>query len=233
MISAWLGLTPRQQFLAEHFHRAPFASQGGARSAVPYLEWDTIARLVSARPRPDVLVARSGSLQDGREPGSTEDFVALLQDGCSVVVRHAERFDRRLAELAQTVAAEFAGDVTVHLFATPAGCHGFGWHYDCEDVFLAQTSGEKEYFLRRNTVNPEPTIDVMPKDMQFERETSPTMACTMVRGDWLYIPRGWWHVARAKEHSLAISIGLLTPEARGRSNASTASPPPDTARTPR
>jgi ribosomal protein L16 Arg81 hydroxylase len=109
----------------------------------------------------------------------------------------------------------FEGDVSIQVYATPAGYRSFGWHYDCEDVFIVQTSGMKEYLLRRNTVNPAPTIDAMPRDMRLELETSPAIACTLIAGDWLYIPRGWWHVAAAIENSLSISVGVLTPAARG------------------
>ena len=31
--------------------------------------------------------------------------------------------------------------------------YGFSWHYDFEDVFIAQTDGAKEYFFRENTVD--------------------------------------------------------------------------------
>jgi 50S ribosomal protein L16 3-hydroxylase len=52
--------------------------------------------------------------------------------------------------------------------------------------------------------------------MQFGRETSPLIASTLVAGDWLYIPRGWWHMARAADDSLSISVGVLSPAARAK-----------------
>ena len=55
----------------------------------------------------------------------------------------------------------------------------------------------------------------MPRDMHYERETTPAIACTLIAGDWLYIPRGFWHVALASRDALSISVGLLTPAARG------------------
>jgi ribosomal protein L16 Arg81 hydroxylase len=86
---------------------------------------------------------------------------------------------------------------------------------DCKDVFIVQTSGSKDYRLRANTVNPRPTIDAMPRDMRFELERTPVIACTLLPGDWLYVPRGFWHVAHARDDSLSLSIGVLTPQARG------------------
>jgi ribosomal protein L16 Arg81 hydroxylase len=104
----------------------------------------------------------------------------------------------------------------VQAYATPGGFRSFGWHYDCEEVFIVQTSGTKQFSLRRNTVNPRPTLDAMPADMHFERETSaPVIETTLIAGDWIYIPRGWWHIGRGVEDALSLSIGVLAEEARG------------------
>jgi ribosomal protein L16 Arg81 hydroxylase len=143
--------------------------------------------------------------------------VERFRQGCSLVLRRCERHDDVLRSLATQVASEAEGDVSIQVYATPAGFHSFGWHYDCEDVFIAQTRGAKEYFLRENTVNPRPTLDAKPHDMHFERETTPIMASYLIAGDALYIPRGWWHVARCVEPSLSISVGVLSPDAACRS----------------
>ena len=39
------------------------------------------------------------------------------------------------------IGRDFAAPVDVHLYCTPAGQPGFGWHYDAEDVFVLQTAG--------------------------------------------------------------------------------------------
>jgi ribosomal protein L16 Arg81 hydroxylase len=140
---------------------------------------------------------------------------ALFGGGCSIVMRGLERHDEALKELAGAISEELEGTVSIQSYATPREFSSFGWHYDCEDVFIVQTAGTKEYFLRANTVNPSPHIRAMPRDMQYGRETSPTMACTLVAGDWLYVPSGWWHVARALDDALSISVGVLTPRAGG------------------
>lgn len=212
MISKWIGDLSMDEFRRAHFHRVPLARAATAREALPYLTWSTVASLLERGA--DLLVARNGRDVDVPRPGFVE-AVQLFQQGCSLVLRHGERYDDGLRELAEAVAAESEGDVTIHVFATPAGFHGFAWHYDCEDVFILQTRGAKEYFLRANSVNPRPTIDAMPRDMHYELETSPMMASLLVAGDCLYIPRGWWHVARCVEGSLSLSIGILSPEAGG------------------
>ncbi len=215
MLASWLaGSATLDDFLSGHFQKQPFVRPATAAPAVPLLTWATMAALLDARP--DMLVVRNGRLRLEPDPSDFTEARALFAEGHSLVVRGCERWDVGLRGLAEAVADEIDGDVSIQAYATPGGFHSFGWHYDCEDVFIVQTTGVKDYLLRRNTVNPEPTIDAMPRDMQFERETSPRIACTLIPGDWLYIPRGYWHVARATEDALSISVGVLSPAARGR-----------------
>ncbi|MFP5246203.1 MAG: JmjC domain-containing protein [Thermoanaerobaculia bacterium] len=214
MISSWFRGTTREEFLASHFQRAPLAHAETAARAIRLLTWETIARLVESQP--DMLVVRNGVLRSD-VPATFRDAMALFREGHSLVMRRCERNDAALRRLADSVSAEFAGDVSIQVYATPAGYQSFSWHYDCEDVFIAQTLGRKDYFLRENSMNPRPRIDAMPRDMQYERETSTTkLAATLVPGDWLYIPRGWWHFAKGIEDSLSISIGILSPDAAAR-----------------
>jgi 50S ribosomal protein L16 3-hydroxylase len=208
----WLADIDTPSFHSELFRRAAMARPRAARSVIPFLTWEVIGRLVEQTDA-DMLVVRNGSLRDGR-PAAAAEAEALFRDGHSLVLRRCERHDELLRRLADAFARHLEGEVSIQIYATPAGFRSFGWHYDCEDVFIAQTDGVKEYYLRENTVNPRPVLDAMPRDMHFERETTPTQAATLVPGDWLYIPRGWWHVARAAESALSISVGVLGTDAR-------------------
>jgi ribosomal protein L16 Arg81 hydroxylase len=142
-------------------------------------------------------------------PHSQSDALQLVEQGYTLLVRHAERHDPRLAHLAAEFQAAFAAPVNIHMYCTPGGQYGFGWHYDAEEVFILQTRGTKEYFLRRNTMNPNPVPEPHYDFSAISRERTPVMACTLVAGDWLYIPSGWWHAATAREDSLSISVGVL------------------------
>ncbi len=213
MISRWLANSSLDWFVDTHYGREPLVRPDTARSAIPLLDWETVEELVTRGA--DVIVVRNGVPRPGPAPRSFGDALSAFADGFSLVLRGCETHAPRLRDLAEAVATELPGEIAVQAFVTPAGYGSFGWHYDCEDVFIVQTAGVKEYVLRRNTVNPHPTIDAMPRDMHFERERSPVLACTLVPGDWLYVPRGFWHRARAAEDSLSLSIGVLGSAARG------------------
>jgi hypothetical protein len=159
-------------------------------------------------PAADVLVAHAGRLLDGAVPSTESDVRTLLQQGCGIVVRHAERHDARLAELAQSFVDDLPGHVQVDLHATPAGAETFGWRFDLEEAFIAQTKGVADHYFRPNTVLREPNRDG--SDFSGVRqESSPLFTSRLIGGDWLYVPARWWHRVHCMEDALSISIGVV------------------------
>ena len=41
----------------------------------------------------------------------------------------------------------------------------------------------------------------------------PVVRCTLAAGDWLYLPAGYWHQSEAREESISLSVGVLSPAA--------------------
>ena len=35
------------------------------------------------------------------------------------------------------------------------------------------------------------------------------MQARLIAGDWLYVPRRWWHLVLCAEDSLSISVGVM------------------------
>src|SRR5690606_2622412 len=132
----------------------------------------------------DVLIVRSGERWSEERRPTAGEARSLFAEGYTLLVRHAERHDPALAKLAVEFRDAFHGVIDVHIYATPARQFGFGWHYDAEDVFILQAAGVKEYSLRKNTVNPWPLIETLPRDMRYEREIMPMFKCRLEAGDW-------------------------------------------------
>jgi 50S ribosomal protein L16 3-hydroxylase len=130
--------------------------------------------------------------------------------GIGLVIRRGERHAPSLAGIAGSFGEDLPGRIHIQLFVTPGGTHGFGWHYDVEDVFIAQTAGAKDYYFRDNTVT---TIVPGSAALDFSvyaRETSQLATARLIAGDWLYLPSRWWHMAVCLEDALSISVGVLT-----------------------
>jgi 50S ribosomal protein L16 3-hydroxylase len=201
-----LGDFPAARFLEEFYFRLPYSRPGGAVGVAPAMDPERVRRIVDA-PGADVMVSRRG------ERAPSGPWLDLYKAGHTITVRHAERHDEDLARLAAAFHGEFRAPVNVHLYCTPAGEHGFGWHYDVEDVFILQLEGDKAYSLRKNTVNPWPLLATMPRDLQYEKEGSPAFECRLRAGDWLYIPPGWWHIAKSETESKSLAVGMMSPTA--------------------
>ena len=199
------------EFVSQYYQRLPY-SRSGDGEFCHLGQWPSLNEILGHADA-DVMVVRRGEQRQGTSPRSAEEAQRLCDEGYTILVRHAERHDVRLAELAAGFQADLAGAVNIHIYVTPAEQFGFGWHYDAEEVFILQTAGKKEYSLRKNTVNPWPLEETLPSDMQYEREIMPLMKCLLSAGDWLYIPSGYWHMAQAQETAISLAVGIMPPTA--------------------
>jgi ribosomal protein L16 Arg81 hydroxylase len=202
-----LGDLSAAAFVRDFYHRLPLARTATAAGGASIGDWQQFGRLL-ANFDADVLVVRRNERVAGARPMSADEARTLCDEGCTILVRHAERSDESLASLAADFARQLGGAVDIHVYATPASEFGFSWHYDAEEVFIVQTLGAKEYSLRKNTVNPWPVEESLPADMAYEREIMPLSRCLLRQGDVLYIPSGYWHKAVATEMSLSLAIGV-------------------------
>ena len=134
-------------FARDYLRKQPFASPSSAGNAIPMFGWDTLERLLANDAAADLLAVARGKLVDLAAPKTLAEVRALLLEGVGLVIRRAELIDAGLARLAASMTRVIPGEAHVQLFVTPAGTHGFGWHYDDEDVFIVQTEGSKDYFF--------------------------------------------------------------------------------------
>ncbi len=214
MLSEWLKPVPIEAFVRKYVGKSPFAMAGSAQSAAPIFSWETLQRVLAAEPPADVLVVALGKLLERPPPRTLAEARALLGQGIGLVIRRAEQHDPALSALAAAFASELGGQAHIQLFITPAGTHGFDWHYDFEEVFIAQTLGIKEYFFRDNSTDLHTPVGATPDFERIRKETSPIATVRLAAGDWVYIPARWWHVASCVEDSLSISVGVLTDPAK-------------------
>jgi 50S ribosomal protein L16 3-hydroxylase len=211
MLTEWLAPKDLGWFMRTHFQTTPFARPEAARGAVQVLDWQTLDRILRSDRPLDVMTVRAGQLQEVAIPPSLEDARALMRAGVSVVVRGAERHDPGLRALAEGFEAALPGEVHLQVYATPAETNSYGWHYDFEDVFIAQTAGVKDYYLRQNTVARDTRLGDLLDFTAIRQETSPIYQSRLIAGDWLYIPSTWWHLVKCAEDSLSISVGVMPP----------------------
>jgi hypothetical protein len=216
VLPEWLAPDDVSWFESHHFGKGPYARPAAALEALPILTWQTLGDVLGSDAAVDVLTVAGGQTVQVPRPRSLADARRLMEVGVSVVVRAAERGDTGLARLSERFERVLPGEVHVQLYATPAGTNSYGWHYDFEDVFIAQTAGVKDYYFRANTVALDAVLGDTLDFTSFTRERSPLMSARLIAGDWLYLPPRWWHLVKCIEQSLSISVGVMSPAELGR-----------------
>jgi 50S ribosomal protein L16 3-hydroxylase len=212
VLAEWLTPDTPAWFAEHHLRKAPCARPAAAMEATTLFTWPTVDRVLASRQPLDVLTVAGGELIHVPRPRSRADVSRLLETGVSVVIRAAEAHDPGLKRLAERFAGVLPGEVHVQLYLTPAGTNSFGWHYDFEEVFIAQAAGVKDYYFRANTVAREVVLGDTPDFTAVRQERSPLFSSRLVAGDWLYLPARWWHLVKCVEDSLSISVGVMSPD---------------------
>ncbi|MGE0402284.1 MAG: cupin domain-containing protein [Kofleriaceae bacterium] len=208
LVETWLAPMGLERFGREYVHHAALALPGTADSARELLDWNVLHAVLVSEPPPDVLVVARGELVPVPPPRTARELGLYLRHGIGLCVRHAQRHHPQLARIAKDVEATFPGSTSqVQLFVTPRSTYGFSWHFDDEDVFIAQTVGKKDYMFRENSVaaGEQARPEVF---RRFSTESTAICAARLHAGDFLYIPSRWWHMAECIEDSLSISVGV-------------------------
>lgn len=196
-------------FLDKNFTRLPFSIPRGSQDFTSYLTWPVVEEIFKAQ-KSILRIVKDGAMVKDHIDLGYQEALTYYQQGHTLLLKNAERSHSLLRELADDFSKSFHTEVDIQLYCTPENHNAFGWHYDIEEVFILQTKGSKLYSIRQNTVHPYPLVSSISKDFGYEKETSELEIKVLLKeGDWLYIPSGWWHIARTQSESMHISIGLM------------------------
>ncbi|HTH52210.1 MAG TPA: cupin domain-containing protein [Pyrinomonadaceae bacterium] len=134
------------------------------------------------------------------------ELIAQLQNGATLVVDAVDEIYEPLTTLAASLERELGEKIQVNLYAGWHAEPGFDVHWDGHDVIVLQLTGRKAWAIYGET-RKHPLADDVVKDAAPTGE--PIWAQTIKDGDLLYIPRGFWHVAKPlDEASLHLTIGI-------------------------
>jgi 50S ribosomal protein L16 3-hydroxylase len=202
--------TPLESFLGRHLRKEPFALPYKASPFCNLINWQLISEIL---PQHDnCWLVRNGRLSQKDADGklTLNQAKDAFKNGETLLIRNSEKAHQQINTIAQDFRDLFKAPIDVQIYCTPGGHEGFDWHYDLEDVFVIQSVGEKEFYLRKNKFKIGKSV-VLPKttaELALLCD-GPEIRCTLKAGDWLYIPAGYWHKARALTDSFHFSVGAL------------------------
>jgi len=129
-----------------------------------------------------------------------------LKQGATLVVDAIDEMHRPITRLSEALEKKFHEYIQVNAYAGWGASHGFDLHWDDHDVFIMQVTGRKKwevfgptrkYPLHDDVKSPSPPT------------SDPIWKGEMTSGDFLYIPRGSWHVAApVGDPTLHLTFGI-------------------------
>ena len=186
------------------------------------LPWDELSAILEWHPppQPQLRLFQENQMVDLRryidgEVGALRlnagGLVAALSQGATLVLDAAEDVAPRINVLVEALRDVFHGQVNANVYAGWRKQPGFDVHWDAQEVFVLQLSGRKRWKVWRPT-------RIHPLRDDFEEAAKPGLSDEPVfdeilnDGDFLYLPRGWWHTALPlDEPSLHVTLGVALP----------------------
>jgi ribosomal protein L16 Arg81 hydroxylase len=133
-------------------------------------------------------------------------FTNQLRKGATLVLDAVDEFYQPLEELAEALELIFHERVQINAYAGWRTSHGFDLHWDDHDVFILQVAGRKSWSVYAMT-----RAFPIAQDSEAAKrpDRQPLWTGMLEEGDLLYIPRGWWHVAKPlDEPTLHLTVGV-------------------------
>ena len=130
---------------------------------------------------------------------------ALLRQGATVILNGIDGYHPPVRPVADALEAALGGYAGINLYASWMPTRGFSTHWDDHDVFVLQVAGRKRWRLYGETRRAPLVRDAEPAVAPREQVWSEVIEA----GDVLYVPRGWWHDARAEDGGGADGAGSL------------------------
>jgi len=130
-----------------------------------------------------------------------------LREGASLVISSVDEVFPPVRDVAQALEGFFKTNVIANAYLSLEHSPAFKPHWDDHDVLIFQVHGKKKWWISPNTNFKYPmpgdlsTTFNPPENFEWEKLLQP--------GDFLYIPRGYWHYASALgDPSLHITFGV-------------------------
>jgi ribosomal protein L16 Arg81 hydroxylase len=206
----------RERFLADYWTRKFLHLPGPRGRFTPLLPWEELNHILQWHPppQPQLRLFQEGVMVDlrryidGPVGGlrlNAGGLITLLGQGATMILDSVHEVAPAVAHLTASMEAALSCACVSNLYAGWRTQRGFDVHWDRHEVLVLQLSGRKRWQVFAPT-----RLDPLGDDI----ETTPPPTAPPIwdgilnDGDFLYLPRGYWHVAYPlDEPSLHISWG--------------------------
>ena len=145
------------------------------------------------------------AINDQRSKLRPAAFINQLAEGATLILDCVDELAPAVGHLADSWQEVLRSRTNVNLYAGWRTQTGLDLHWDVQDTMILQISGRKHWTVYQPTRLHPLREDVAPGKPTGE----PFWEGVVEDGDLLYLPRGWWHVARPlDEPSLHLTVTI-------------------------
>ena len=160
------------------------------------------------------------SFQDGYGRTDPARLRKLYEQGHTIRIGNLQRIIPAMARASRAIQQETGYSNYMHVFLTPGGNQGLGWHWDQQMAIIAQVSGVKRWNLWRPPADaPAPVRDYNEswrvwKDtyVQDWEAAGPDLVIDLHPGQSMVLPRGWVHNPRVTAEHAAVHLTIAIRE---------------------
>lgn len=132
---------------------------------------------------------------------------SFLQEGATLILGRANNFCQKIDTLTSSIALFSQMQTIGNGYFALGGNGTFGAHWDTHDVFAVQIMGKKRWQIYRPTFDL-PLSSQNSVNCKDECPDDPVFDEILEEGDFLYIPRGWWHRALPIENEFTFHVAV-------------------------
>lgn len=216
-----------ETFWNEYYQKKPLFIKGHKDKAQGLMPWPSLNRLLnqtriwdgtalqlSLNKQPiapqqycDIEAALTGQVL---RP-SPKKVTSFLNQGATLICNDIDSLTPELKNISSLLEKELHGKSQANLYCSWQQKPGFDVHFDTHDVFAFHTEGQKVWRIYDGKVeNPvaHPYYKNLPTNYHEQHKGS-YEEITMEPGDFVYIPRGFYHEALASStYSIHVTFGL-------------------------
>ena len=133
-----------------------------------------------------------------------DQVTAHMKNGASLVLNDVETLTPGLKDVALAIERTFLGKVQANLYCSRRENQAFPVHFDTHDVFAFQVEGSKRWRVYGTSIsNPINHQSFKAIDQKFHEENKGELSIDeeLTSGDFIYIPRGFYHEAMCQSDS--------------------------------
>ncbi len=170
--------------------------------------WSSLNQIMNKSffPLPTMKLVLDGKpINDLSEQSKIIDW---CRKGATVIIDQLQNYDSQVRRAVDSLSKEIGEPVNANLYFSQPERQAFNVHYDHHDVIILQIEGHKRWKVYEDSEDTKFPLFVQ-KSHSSDIPDSPVLDCLLSSGDVLYIPRGHWHAATAKDdQSLHLTIGI-------------------------